>query len=135
MNRSVIMKIEAVLSAVFGLALLFAPNALLAVYKAEPMNGPGIYNSMLYGGALIALALMNWQTSGASATEAKHVVLGTLVANSLGFLAGLTRQLTDPGVPATAWFNVVLFLVFAILYGYLQFAPAPAGSGAAGSAA
>jgi hypothetical protein len=135
MNRSLIMKIEAVISAVFGLALLFAPNALVAMYKAEPMNGPGIYNSMLYGAALIALALMNWQTSGANATEAKHVILGTLVANSLGFLVGLTRQLTDPSVPATAWFNVVLFLVFAILYGYLQFARAPAGSPAAGSAA
>ena len=135
MNRSLIMKVEAVLGAVFGLALLFAPNALLAVYRAEPMTGVGIYNSMLYGGCLIALALMNWTASGVGASEARHVVLGTLVANSLGFLVAITRQLTDQSVPAAAWFNVVLFLVFAVLYGYLQFAHAPSGNPAAGSTA
>ncbi len=135
MNRSLAMKIQAVLSALFGLALLFAPNALLAAYKADPMNAPGVYNSMLYGACLIALAVMNWAASTGSAVEARHVILGTLVANAIGFLVALTRQLTDPNIPPAAWLNVVLFLVLAILYGYLQFARAPAARPAAGSAA
>ena len=135
MNHSPIMKIQAVLSALFGLALLFAPNALLAAYKADPMNAPGVYNSMLYGGCLIALAVMNWNASRASAMEARHVILGTLVANAIGFVVALTRQLSDASVPPAAWFNVALFLVLAALYGYLQFARAPAASPAAGSAA
>lgn len=135
MNHSPIMKIQAVLAALFGLALLFAPNALLSAYKADPMNAPGVYNSMLYGACLIAFAVMNWNASRGSANEARHVILGTLVANAIAFLVALTRQLGDAGVPPAAWFNVALFLVFALLYGYLQFARAPATSPAAGSAA
>lgn len=134
MNRSLIMKTLAVVSAVFGLALLFWPNGLMAMYGAEPLNGPGVYNSMLYGGCLLALAVMNWVASDSRAAEARHVVLGTLVANALGFLVALVRQVTDQTVPPAAWLNVLLFLVFAILFGYLQFAAEPAGKRAAGSA-
>lgn len=127
MNRSLIMKTLAVVSAVFGLALLFWPNGLMAMYRAQPLNAPGVYNSMLYGGCLLALAVMNWAASDSSAAEARHVVLGTLVANSLGFFIALIRQVIDQAVPPAAWLNVLLFLVFAILFGYLQFAPEPAG--------
>lgn len=135
MNQSLIMRTVAVVSAVFGLALLLAPNGLLALYQAEQLNGPGVYNSMLYGACLIALAVMNWSASHASATEARHVVLGTFVANTLAFLVAIVRQLTDQTMPPAAWFNVLLFLIFAVLFGYLQFAHLPAGSPAAGSAA
>jgi hypothetical protein len=134
MNRSLIMKTLAIVSAMFGLVLLFSPNGLMAVYGAEQMNGPGVYNSMLYGGALLALAVMNWTASDGTAVEARHVVMGTLIANFLGFVVALVRQVTDQTVPATAWLNVILFLVFAILFGYLQFTQEPAGKPAAGSA-
>lgn len=135
MNRSLIMKTLAVVSAVFGLLFLFSPNGLMAIYGAQQLNGPGVYNSMLYGGCLVALSVMNWTASNGAAVEARHVVLGTLVANTLGFVIALVRQVTDQAVPPAAWLNVLLFLVFAILFGYLQFAQEAAGRPAAGSAA
>jgi hypothetical protein len=134
MNRSLIMKALAVVSAVFGLLLLFSPNGLMAMYGAPEMNAPGVYNAMLYGGCLLALAVMNWTASSGTAVEARHVVLGTLVANTIGFVVALVRQVTEPTVPATAWLNVLLFLVFAVLFGYLEVAREPAGRHAAGSA-
>ena len=134
MNQSLVMKTLAVVSAVFGLLFLFWPNGLMALYGAPQLNAPGVYNSMLYGACLVALAVMNWTAGGGTAAEARHVVLGTLVANSLGFLIALVRQLTEPTVPAAAWLNVFLFLVFAILFGYLQFAQEPASRPAAGAA-
>lgn len=134
MNHSSIMKILAVVSAVFGLAMLFSPNGLMAIYGAPEMNAPGVYNAMLYGGCLLALAVMNWSASHGTAVEAQHVILGTFVANMLGFLVALIRQVSDPTVPATAWLNVILFLVFAILFGYLAFARKPARRHAARSA-
>jgi hypothetical membrane protein len=97
------------------------------------MNAPGVYNSMLYGGCLLALAVMNWTASSGTAVEARHVILGTLVANILGLVVALVRQFNEQ-TPPTAWLNVVLFLIFAILFGYLQFANDPAGRHAAGSA-
>jgi glycerol uptake facilitator-like aquaporin len=96
----------------------------LALYKAEPLNAPGLYNSMLYGACLVALAVMNWSASKAGELEARHVVLGTFVAHAIALLVALFRQLTDPAVPPAAWLNVLLFLIFAVLFGYLQFAPA-----------
>ena len=124
MNRTLIMRSVAVVAMVFGLAMLFAPNALLALYKAEQLNGPGVYNSMLYGACLVALSAMNWSASKASQAEARHVVLGTFVAHAIALLAALFRQLTDPAIPPAAWMNVMLFLIFAVLFGYLQFAHA-----------
>jgi hypothetical protein len=119
-----IMRSVAVVAMAFGLALLFAPNALLALYKAEQLNASGLYNSMLYGACLVALAVMNWSASKAGELEARHVVLGTFVAHAIALLVALFRQLTDPAVPPAAWLNVLLFLIFAVLFGYLQFAPA-----------
>lgn len=126
MNRSLIMKALAVVSAVFGVVMLISPNDLMAMYGAEQLNGPGVYNSMLYGGCLLGLAVMNWTASDSAAAEARHVILGTLVANVLGLVIAVVRQVTDPTVPVTAWLNVALFLVFAALFGYLQFAREPA---------
>jgi hypothetical protein len=134
MNRSLIMKTLAVVSAVFGVAMLLSPNGLMAIYGAEQMNGPGVYNSMLYGGCLLALAVMNWTASDSATAEARHVVLGTLVANVLGFVVALVRQVTDPDVPLTAWVNVLIFLAFAALFAYLEFAHEPAAKHAAGPA-
>jgi hypothetical protein len=128
MNQSSIMKAAAVVSAIFGLALLLAPNQLITLYKAEEMNGPGIYNSMLYGGTLIAVALMNWTASNASAAEAGHVIRGTLLGYAIGLLVVLIRQLTDPSVPPAAWLNVAIFAVFTGLYAYLQFSGEKLGS-------
>jgi hypothetical protein len=134
MKRPLIMKTLAAVAAIYGLAFLFLPNQLLAMYGAEAMNGPGVYNSMLYGGCLLALAVMNWTASEASPDEARHVILGTLVANVLGFLVALVRQLMDPTVPPAAWLNVFIFLVFMVSFAYLQFAGQTAGRHAAGSA-
>jgi hypothetical protein len=134
MKRPLIMKTLAAVAAIYGLGFLFLPNQLVAMYGADSMNGPGVYNTMLYGGCLLALAVMNWTASEASADEARHVVLGTLVANVLGFLVALVRQLMDPTVPAAAWLNVLIFLAFLVLFAYLQFAGETAGRHTAGTA-
>lgn len=119
MNHSTILKAGAAVMALFGVALLFAPNALNEIYKAPAMNGPGVYNSMLYGGALIAFAVLNWQAAGDTFAGARRAILVTLVANAIGFVVTLSRQLMDASIPAMAWGNVAIFLVFTVLYGML----------------
>lgn len=128
MPHTVIMRSAAVVSLIFGLSLLFAPNALLALYKAQGLNSPGVYNSMLLGGYLIALAVINWNAAKESAHDARHVILGTFIAMAIGFVVALQRQLGDPSVTPAAWLNVGIFLVFSLLYGYLQFAHLMAGT-------
>lgn len=120
MSSKQVLRISAVMMVLFGVALLFAPNALVAAYKGPEMNAPGIYNSMLYGGSLVAFAAMNWAAATQPLAANRHVVLGNLVGNSIGFLVALARQLTDPAVPTAAWLNVAIFLVFAVLFARLQ---------------
>jgi hypothetical protein len=121
MNYSTIMKAAAIVSMLFGLALLLVPNELVAAYKAsERLTTPGIYNSMLYGTALIALAVINWTASRRSVAEARPVILGSLVGYVLGLIVVLIRQLTDPNISQMAWLNVAIFAIFAALYAYLQ---------------
>jgi hypothetical protein len=131
MNPTLIMRAAAVVSAVFGLALLLVPNTVMDLYQAEPLNGPGIYNTMLYGGALLGLAVMNWIAADGNAVEARDVVLGTYIFMIIGLVVALYRQFTDQSVPPAAWLNVAIFFVFTALYGYLQFGHLPTGRPAA----
>jgi hypothetical protein len=121
MNHALILKISAVVYAAFGIPLLLAPNALMAVYGVEPMNHVGVYNTMLFGATFIGLAVMTWVASRQEYREVRAVLLGVLVANALGFIVALYRQLTQPEVPPTAWVNVALLLVFSVLYARLYF--------------
>lgn len=128
MHRSAVMKAGAIVAVLFGVPLLLAPNALLAMYGAQLLNGPGIYNSMICGAALIAVGLMNWMASSAPAPAARIVITGTLVMDVLGLVVCVYRQLVDTTIPATAWLNVVIFLVLTVLYATLYFRPAEAGT-------
>jgi hypothetical protein len=122
MNHSTIMKCAAVLAAIAGLACLFAPNQMLSLYGAPALNGPGLYNTMLYGALLIGFAVMNWRASQGTSAAAAQVILGAFVAYALALLVSLIQQLTTP-MPAAGWINVAIFAVFTVLFGYLQFGP------------
>lgn len=116
MNHSPVMKAAAIVSVVFGLALLLAPNALVALYGAQPMSGPGLYNSTLYGGLLIGFGIINWMAAEGAWQEVRPVVVGSLVVNVLCLLAAVYRQLTDASIPPAAWINVAIFALFAALF-------------------
>jgi hypothetical protein len=121
-SQSLIMKVAAVFAAIAGIAALFAPNEVMALYNAPPMNGPGVYNTMLYGASVIGFAVMNWTASQGTAQEARHVIQGAFVAYALALAVVLYQQTTQP-TPGAAWINVLIFAVFTALYGYLQFGP------------
>lgn len=121
MNHAMPLKIAAVVSALFGVVLLLAPNALMAMYRTTELAGPGLYNSMLYGGALIAFAVMFWLAGALSEHEARTTILGGLVGNGLGLAVALYRQFADPNTPVAAWVNVGIFLAFTVVFAMLYF--------------
>lgn len=132
MTHSVILKISAVIAAIFGVALIFVPNELLAMYKAAPMNSPGVYNSMLYGSSLIGFAFMNWAASNEpSIADVRYVLLGNLVGMGVGFLVTIIRQLTNVEAVPAGWVNVAIFFVLASLFAYLYFGKLPKRAGVA----
>lgn len=123
MSHSTPMKVAAAVTLVFGLAMLLAPNALMAFYNAQPLNSTGIYNSMLYGAALIGFAASNWIASTQPGEVRYPVVLGTFVGSLLGLLVALLRMLTVPDMPPMGWLNVLIFAAYTVVYGLLLRAP------------
>lgn len=126
MNHRLILKSAAAVLMIFGIALVFVPNELMIVYRAEQLNASGVYNTMLFGGTFIGVAVMNWVAGNApTIADVRYVILGNLVANCAGFAIAIARQLTNAETPQTSWLNVTLYFVFACLFGYLQFAKVP----------
>lgn len=119
MSHSNVFRLTAILGLIFGLPLLLAPNGLMAIYGSTPLNSTGVYNSMLLGAALLALAMADWGASRMAAEHTRALVLANLVMFVLMLVVGLYRQLTVPETPVSAWVNVALFLVMAMLFGQL----------------
>ncbi|MGJ9416606.1 hypothetical protein ACHAC9_02405 [Massilia sp. CMS3.1] len=127
MKYRLILRLAAFVGIVFGLALMFGPDALLRTYGADSLNTPGRGMAMLYGSVLTGFAVMNFAASRApDVAEIHYVLIGNLVAFTFGFVITLYRQLMVDTVPDTAWFNVILNFGFAALFGYLYVA-SPAG--------
>lgn len=127
MNHRLIFRLAAVLGVGFGLMLMLTPDALMSAYGAESMNITGRHMAMLYGASLAGYGLMNWGASRAvELAEIHYVLIGNLAGHGLGLVVSLYRQLMVPGTPDTAWLNVLIFLTFSILFGYL-YRTSPAG--------
>lgn len=115
MNHRTLMKLSAVFAAVFAIMMLLMPNRLMAIYGVPAMNGPGVYNSMLLGAFLAGYAAMNWSASDSPLAEVRHVLLNDVVASVLGFVVVVYRQFTVDA-RASGWFNVLMFLCFALAF-------------------
>ena len=127
MNHRTILKSAALVSALYGIILVIAPNTLMSMYGSQVLEGSGMYFAMLSGAMLLGWAVMNWAASNApDIVEIHYVLLGNLVSLSLSFVVTLFRQLSFEGAPASGWLNVGIFLVFSALFGYLYKA-SPAG--------
>lgn len=115
MYRTSAMRTSAVLAFIFGLPLLLSPNTLMAIYRSSDLNLPGVYQAMCHGAALIAFGVLQWTTARASAEVARPVVLASFVYTALGGAVAVTRQLAGLA-PVTAWLNVVIYVVLALVF-------------------
>lgn len=133
MNYRSLLRVFAVIEILFGLALVAAPDQLVALYGLPAMEGVGLYNSMLLGAFLLGLAVMNWSASNSEAyKDVRFVILGNLAINCLGFAVALWRQLVSEWATPPGWLNVVIFLAGAIAFSVIYFgarAERGAGSG------
>lgn len=127
MNHRLIFRFAAILGLGFGLLLMLTPDELMSAYGAESMNITGRHMAMLYGAALMGYGFMNWGASRAvDIAEIHYVLIGNLGGHACALMISLYRQLMVPGTPPAAWLNVLLFLVFTVLFAYL-YRTSPAG--------
>ena len=112
--------IAAVVQTIFGLGFLLIPETLTSFYGNTLSQG-GVVFARLFGAAILALAATLWFARDSAESEARRaIVIGGFVNSLIGFLVSLFSQVTGM-VNALGWSTVLIFLFFAVGFGYFLF--------------
>ncbi len=105
----------------FALGLLLGPTTVLTLYGMK--TGPSeSLEAQLLGAALVVPALLTWLAKDWSEGNARRgVVIALFLFYVIGFVVMLLGILSKAMKPA-GWSAAIVFLFFALGYGYLQFA-------------
>lgn len=120
MRLKTLMTINAIISAVFGIAFVLMPGQTSALYGVEA-NAAMRYVGQLFGASLITFAVLTWTARDSSDSDARRaIVLALFIGNAVGFVVALIAQLGSV-VNTLGWSTVVLYLLLDLGFGYFQF--------------
>jgi hypothetical protein len=138
MKLSVLMIVNAIIAAVFGLGFVFAPGQVASFYSpaaGAPEVGAVLQViAQLFGAALLAFAVLTWVARNAPDSEAlRAILLALFVGDAVGFIIALIAQFSG-AVNTLGWSTVLIYLLLAIGFGYFRFMAKPEPSAAQGQA-
>jgi hypothetical protein len=120
MKLSHLLAAGAVVTLVFGLALVLVPGPLLGLYGVT-VNEAGILIARLFGAAFLGYTVLNWFARDSADTPTlRGIVLANLIMDVVGFVVTLLGQLAQVA-NALGWSSVALYLLFALGFAYFQF--------------
>ena len=123
MTHKILFIVTAVILIIFGLIWFFIPNVGLMVYGHD-LEGHDLacIITRYWGSAFIALAVILWlaRKGQADSIAVRAIIIGGFVLAVTGFIASLIDMIfgTANGM---LWLNLLLYGVFAVLYGILAF--------------
>ena len=112
MKLKYLFTVNVIISAIFGLSLVFIPTKLYAMY-GQQIDLAGSTTARMWGTAMIGYALLTWFFRSLPDSKAKRKVVLTL-------LASVYNQLIDPQ-PLINWSTPAIYLFLVIGYGYFHF--------------
>ena len=121
-NTKLLLSSSAVLMAVSGLILLFAPREFLGFIGADAKGTLEVI-IQLHGAMLIAFAMVNW--------TAKDSRIGGIynrsvsVGNTAHFVTGAITLLKAAVAAAVLWPAAIVYAVFAAAFAFLLFGSSP----------
>ena len=120
MNLKTLMIIKAVVCLTLGIILLFVPGLLYSFFGAT-LNGAGVFAAQEYGAALIGTLLLTWYARNAAESQARRaIILDLFIYDAIGVVITLIATITGV-LNWLGWAVVVLYLFFAVGYGYFWF--------------
>lgn len=119
-RASRILAAEAIVGITFGLLLLVVPDRLLAIYGVKASDGVILLGRLL-GAELLGFNYANVVAIRGDRRSLSPVVRGHLVGNGVGFLVALGAVIAGT-VNGAAWSIVLIFLLFALAYGWVLIA-------------
>lgn len=104
-----------------GIVLLFAPEYLFKLFDFN-IGPEGSVTAQLFGAALIGFGLMNWTARGLvlGGVYGRALVYGNFAHSLVGFFVGIREGLNGLS-NEYFWIEVVLYLVFAVVFGLMLF--------------
>ncbi len=116
--------INAIITAIFGIAFVIIPWQVYLLYGVEP-NPQLNYMGKLFGAALVAFAVLSWYARNSFNSDAlKAIIFAFFVGDVIGFIIALFAQLGNV-VNDLGWLNVVIYFFLAIWFAYFQFKNQP----------
>jgi hypothetical protein len=112
--------INAVVLAVFGALLMIMPEFVLAQFGSEVYVAT-LFVTRFVGGALLMGGVLLWFLKDISAKTQKSVAFLLLAHSIGGFVLSLLGMTTVGVLRTNGWVLLVIFGVFALIYGYLVF--------------
>ena len=120
MKLNTFMAIVAVVAGLFGLGFVLIPEQVLSYYGTAPNPGMN-YMAQLLGAALLGSAVILWLCKDAEDSPVLQAILhGSFVGGGIGFVVALIIQLGS-GINALGWSTVIIYLLFALGFGYFRF--------------
>jgi hypothetical protein len=121
MQRNVFLMIAAVITALFGVALLLFPNEIAAVYGTS-FNASGVIVARISGASLLALAIMVWGARDGDAAETmRGILLGGLVVNVCDLVVAYLATSSGVWASGIGWAQVVLHILLGAGFAYFLF--------------
>ena len=123
MNTKLLMSASAIIMGITGIALSFFPKELAAYFKMADTN---IIVLQLLGGLYFGFAMLNWAAKAnlTGGIYSRPVVIGNLAHFTICGLA-LVKYLSNNNFQTPIWIAVILYLLFAVLFGFVLFTNPP----------
>lgn len=126
MNTRTLMSSSSLVLGAAGLAASFAPAEVLAALDAPAARALPVFMQLL-GALYLAFAMANWiaKDSLIGGIYARPLAIGNCIHFVIGALALLKFELAN-GIQAPLAAAAVVYLMFALAFGYLVFGRSPA---------
>jgi hypothetical protein len=114
------MTVSSLFLCLLGIVLSFLPNEM-AVYMG--MENSKIIQLVLQitGAQYFAMGMLNWMTKNSTigGIYNRPVSIANFTHYMIGALALIKGLLSSPGLPVIFWILAVLYIVFAVVYGFI----------------
>jgi len=121
MNLTNLLRLHAILAAIYGLGLVLAPEFIVSLLSPFPLNPVGADIARLFGAALILVMFVAWGASQLTDRLSRRMVAGgLLVYTTLGVVISTWGQLAG-NWNALGWSTIISYLIFVRGYGYFLF--------------
>ncbi len=114
--------VSAAITMLFGIVFLLVPKQALDAYEVTGYDTGELWSmTQLFGTALITIALISWSVREMEDSDIRrNLTIAFTVGNSIGTIVSIIIPIEDRA-NALVWVSVVIYLLFALGFGYLLF--------------